>query len=61
MVKTRIFNGRRYKFHIRRREKYLADGDARKLRKNYQYARVVREGMYWVVYSRQKVKKYHRK
>lgn len=60
MVKTpryRVFDGRKYKFHIRRRERYLADADARKLRKNYQYARVVPDGMYWVVYSCQKVRK----
>lgn len=47
----RTFDDRRYKFHIRRLNRHTADADARKLRENHQLARVVQDGIYWVVYK----------
>lgn len=57
MTKTpryRMFNGKQYKFWIRRLKKRLAKSDAESLRKEGWNARVVKDGLYWVVYRRKK-------
>lgn len=58
---SKIFDGKRYKWNIRYKKRSDANAKAKRLRKNYQLARVVPEklhGNQWYsVYSRQKRRK----